>query len=45
VPRLPVPSLLPMQLSGNCSAVDQDTEFGGASPSVATHQRMPTQGG
>jgi phospholipase C len=44
VPPLPVPSVLEPS-SGPCEAVDQDTEAGGASPSVPTKQRMPVQGG
>jgi phospholipase C len=31
--------------SGVCAATDQDTESGGATPSVPTSQTMPTQGG
>ncbi len=31
--------------SGVCAATDQDTEAGGANPSIPTSQTMPTQGG
>jgi phospholipase C len=34
-----------MPLTGPCMAVSQDTESGGASPSVPTKQTMPVQGG
>jgi phospholipase C len=34
-----------MPLLGHCSALSQDTESGGASPTVPTKQRMPVQGG
>jgi phospholipase C len=45
VPALPVPVLAAQQLTGACSVQDQDTETGGASPSVPTHQTMPNQEG
>jgi phospholipase C len=45
VPALPVPPLPPQMLSGACSIQDQDTETGGASPSVPTNQTMPNQQG
>ncbi len=44
VPKLPATAVY-MPLSGSCAAVDQDTESGGASPSVPTKQTMPVQGG
>jgi phospholipase C len=44
VPKLPATSVV-MPLSGTCAAYDQDTESGGAAPSVPTKQTMPTQGG
>ena len=44
VPTLPATSVL-MPLTGMCSAIDQDSESGGASPSVPTKQTMPIQGG
>ena len=34
-----------MPLTGTCSEFSQDTESGGAAPSVPTKQTMPTQGG
>jgi phospholipase C len=45
VPVLPTPTLSAPQLTGACSVQDQDTETGGASPSVPTHQTLPTQEG
>jgi phospholipase C len=44
MPSLPRPTV-EMPLTGTCAAVDQDTESGGAAPSVPTNQTMPTQGG
>ena len=44
VPKLPGTSVL-MPLTGSCSEASQDTESGGAAPSVPTKQTMPTQGG
>jgi phospholipase C len=44
LPSLPVPGV-DVPLLGACSIVNQDTETGGAAPSVPTAQRMPTQGG
>jgi phospholipase C len=44
VPKLPATSVL-MPASGPCAATSQDTESGGAAPSVPTKQTMPTQGG
>jgi phospholipase C len=44
VPSLPA-TAVEMPLSGACAAVSQDTESGGASPSVPTKQTMPVQGG
>jgi phospholipase C len=44
VPKLPATSVV-MPLTGTCSAPSQDTESGGAAPSVPTKQTMPTQGG
>ena len=44
VPALPATSVL-MPLTGSCSMFSQDTESGGAAPSVPTKQTMPTQGG
>jgi phospholipase C len=44
VPKLPATAVL-MPTSGTCAASSQDTESGGAAPSVPTKQRMPTQGG
>jgi phospholipase C len=45
VPRLPHIGLAPPQLVGSCSEVNQDTDQGGAGPSIPTKQRMPTQHG
>ena len=45
VPALPVPVLAAQTLTGPCSAEDQDTESGGADPSVPTNQTMPNQEG
>jgi phospholipase C len=45
VPALPVPVLAAQQLTGACSVEDQDTETGGADPSVPTVQTMPNQEG
>jgi phospholipase C len=42
-PALPVPA--PYFDNGDCSAVGQYSEAGGADPSVPTMQRMPKQGG
>ena len=44
VPKLP-PTAVYLPSSGPCEATDQDTEAGGAAPSVPTKQRMPKQGG
>ncbi|HUA05984.1 MAG TPA: alkaline phosphatase family protein [Solirubrobacteraceae bacterium] len=44
VPALPATSAL-MPLTGTCSEFTQDSESGGAAPSVPTKQTMPTQGG
>jgi len=44
VPKLPATSAT-MPLTGTCSEASQDTESGGAAPSVPTRQTMPTQGG
>ncbi|HTW11920.1 MAG TPA: alkaline phosphatase family protein [Solirubrobacteraceae bacterium] len=44
LPRLPATSVY-MPLTGSCSAISQDTESGGAAPSVPTKQTMPVQGG
>jgi phospholipase C len=44
VPTLPATAVY-MPTSGACAAYDQDTESGGAAPSVPTKQRMPIQGG
>jgi phospholipase C len=44
VPKLPATAVL-MPASGSCAAASQDTESGGAAPSVPTKQTMPTQGG
>jgi phospholipase C len=45
VPSLPTPVLPPQQVTGYCSVFDQDTESGGAPPSVPTNQTMPNQQG
>jgi phospholipase C len=45
VPRLPAPALPPQMLTGSCSLQNQDTETGGAAPSVPTKQTMPDQQG
>jgi phospholipase C len=45
IPPLPAPALPPQQLTGSCSAASQDSESGGADPSVPTHQTMPNQQG
>jgi phospholipase C len=45
VPALPAQTLPAQQLSGACSAVSQDSEAGGADPSVPTNQTMPNQQG
>jgi phospholipase C len=44
LPSLPATSVV-MPLTGTCSEFSQDTESGGAAPSVPTKQTMPTQGG
>jgi phospholipase C len=44
IPKLPATAVL-MPSSGACAAYDQDTESGGAAPSVPTKQTMPVQGG
>jgi phospholipase C len=44
VPSLPATSVV-MPLTGTCSEFSQDTETGGAAPTVPTKQTMPTQGG
>jgi phospholipase C len=44
VPELPA-TAVDMPLTGECSEPEQDTESGGASPSVPTKQTMPVQGG
>lgn len=44
VPKLPATSVL-LPSSGPCAAIGQETESGGAGPSVPTKQRMPEQGG
>jgi len=44
VPKLPATAAY-MPLTGACAAPSQDTESGGAAPSVPTKQTMPTQGG
>ena len=44
LPKLPSTSAL-MPLTGTCSEFSQDSESGGAAPSVPTKQTMPTQGG
>ena len=45
LPVLPAQTLPPPQLTGSCSLENQDTETGGANPSVPTHQTMPNQSG
>jgi phospholipase C len=42
-PSVPVPQAY--FNNGDCSAFDQYSEAGGASPSIPTHQSMPKQGG
>jgi phospholipase C len=44
-PAIAAPVLPPQTLSGACSLVNQDTESGGAAPSVPTNQTMPNQEG
>ena len=44
MPKLPATAVL-MPASGACAATSQDTESGGAAPSVPTKQTMPKQGG
>jgi phospholipase C len=44
VPKLPTPAPY-MPSSGPCAEDSQETESGGAGPSIPTHQRMPMQGG
>ncbi len=44
MPKLPA-TAVDMPLTGTCAAISQDTESGGASPSVPTKQTMPVQGG
>jgi hypothetical protein len=44
LPKFPATTVL-MPLTGTCSAISQDTETGGASPTVPTKQTMPVQGG
>jgi phospholipase C len=43
MPKLPATAPF-MPLTGACAATSQDTESGGAGPSVPTKQRMPRQG-
>jgi phospholipase C len=43
MPKLPAMPIGPVKGTGSCSA--EDTEGGGASPSIPTKQRMPTQHG
>ena len=43
VPRLPEPGLAVSTSTGSCSELDQDTEFGGASPAIPANQTMPSQ--
>jgi hypothetical protein len=45
MPKLPRITLAAPQLLGSCSEVNQDTDQGGAGPSIPTKQRMPTQHG
>jgi phospholipase C len=45
IPALPSMSLPAQQLTGACAASNQDTESGGADPSVPTRQTMPNQQG
>jgi phospholipase C len=45
IPALPAQALPAQQLTGACSAVSQDSEAGGADPSVPTDQTMPNQQG
>jgi phospholipase C len=45
VPAIAAPALPPQTLSGSCSLINQDTESGGAAPSVPTNQTMPNQNG
>jgi phospholipase C len=45
MPALPAPTLPAQQLTGSCSVATQDSESGGAAPSVPTHQTMPNQQG
>ncbi len=44
MPKLPA-TAIHMPAEGKCAAIDQDTDRGGAGPSVHTKQRMPKQGG
>jgi phospholipase C len=44
VPTLPA-TAADMPLTGACAATSQDTESGGAAPSIPTKQTMPVQGG
>jgi hypothetical protein len=44
VPPLPTPAP-DTPLFGVCSVISQDTESGGAHPSIPTMQMMPVQGG
>jgi phospholipase C len=44
VPKLPAPAAI-VPFTGDCSELGQDSEAGGAAPSVPTMQRMPKQGG
>jgi hypothetical protein len=45
LPALPDVPLTPIQAMGNCKEVDEESEFGGAGPTIPTKQRMPTQRG
>jgi phospholipase C len=45
VPAIAASPLPPQTLSGSCSLMNQDTESGGAAPSVPTNQTMPGQQG
>jgi phospholipase C len=42
--HLPIPEVI-LDSAGDCSVVNQDTESGGAQPSIPTSQTMPKQGG
>ena len=45
MPHLPAAALGPYQTTGTCAEAVEETEEGGAPPTIPVHQRMPTQHG